>query len=284
MNRKRVWLTSAAILVVAGTGLLLFRPSSADPPQPVPSCRLIAPASTAAGDTVPSGVQVVETGYSTVGPNASMGTLIRNETGKVAYRTLVTFDAVDATGRTVIHETARIWQTQVVPIIRPGGSVAVGTAVLLDQNSDRSLKSIDSIKVTVKADRWLEPGDGNIGLGPVTAGVIGGSGQRAELGKASLQFTTESANCATTDRGRETGMASRGISLVFRDASGAIVGGDLDISPRHDTCLPGSRTDERFGSLQPAVPSRADLDKTSISVYCDFDRPPASKVPGTPIN
>ncbi len=213
-----------------------------------------------------------------------MGAVIRNETGKVAYRALVTFDAVDAAGRTVIHEDYRDWQTQVVPVIRPSDSVAVGTAILLGENGDRSLKSVDSIKVTIRVDRWLEPGDGNNGLGPVTAEVVGGSGRPKGFGEASLRFTTESANCAITHQGRPAGMTSRGISLVFRDGSGAIVGGTLDTRPRHEICLPGRRTDESFTTLQPDIPSRADLDETSISVYCDFDRRPAREVPGTPIN
>jgi hypothetical protein len=33
-----------------------------------------------------------------------MGVVLRNVTGRVAYRTLVTLDAVDSAGRTVIDE------------------------------------------------------------------------------------------------------------------------------------------------------------------------------------
>lgn len=279
-----MWLAGVAIALLATTGVVLLRSESAGPPQTAPSCRLTVPPSAAAGDTIADGVQIVEKGYTKIGPKASMGALIRNETDRVAYHTLVTFDALDAAGRTVVEADARIWQTQIVPVIRPGDTVAVGASILLGQDADRVRKSIGSIKVTLQVSQWLEPGDGTNGLGPVTATVVGGSGRREDDGQGSLRFTTESANCAMTHYNVRTGMASRGISVVFRDASGAITGGTLDTRPRHDTCLPGRQTDERFSTTQTDIPSRADLNQTSISVYCDFGGPSAQGGPGTPIN
>ncbi|WP_430780924.1 hypothetical protein [Actinoplanes sp. G11-F43] len=272
----------AAVLI--GTGFLYYRSSSADPSQAGPTCRLTTPGSAGAGDTVPTGAQVVETGYSKVGPVVSMGSMIRNETGKVAYRTLVTFEAVDSAGRAVVDPDTRDWLTQVVPVLRPGDTAAVGTSALIGRNADQSLKTIDSIKVTLTVDRWLDPGDGNTGLGPVTAAVIVGSGQRNDDAGGSLRFASESANCASVRNNVRTGMTSRGVSLVFRDESGRIVGGNLDTGRQDESCLPGRQENRLLTVYQPAIPPWADLDRTSISVYCDFDRPPASKVPGTPIN
>ncbi|HWS34496.1 MAG TPA: hypothetical protein VN408_17370 [Actinoplanes sp.] len=209
--------------------------------------------------------------------------MIRNDTDKVAYQTLVRFDAVDAAGRTVVDEEAQNWLTQVVPVLRPGDSAAVGTSVLIGRNTDDGLKTMDSIKVTVQVGRWVEPGDGSTGLGPVTATVISGSGQRDDAG-GSLRFDSESANCAETTYNVESGMASRGISLVFRDTAGRIVGGFLSTIPQHDICLPGRKTNKLLTILQRTIPSWADLDQTSISVYCDFELPAVVGGSGAPVN
>ncbi|MDR6325262.1 hypothetical protein [Actinoplanes couchii] len=201
--------------------------------------------------------------------------MLRNETGKVAYRTLVTFEAVNAAGRTVLHESFRRFQTQVVPTVLPGASVAVGNASLLAEATQRGDDDLDSVVVKVQVSQWLDPLGGDHGLGKVTAAVVAGSGERSPDGKGSLELDVASANCAN--------MASRGIALVFRDKSGAIVGGSLDNVP-HDTCRVGGTTGEQVAMTDPEIPAVADLDRTQATAYCDFDRPQILPAVGAPYN
>ena len=205
-----------------------------------------------------------------------MGVLLRNSTDKVAYRTLVTLDAVDTNGRTVIDEIHQRFRTQVVPTIRPGEIVAVGNASALDELTQRQGKQASSVTVTVQVAQWLEPGDGSNGVGKITATVVPGSGKRDDRGQGEITYGIESTNCAP--------MVPRGVSLVFRDASGAIVGGALDNPPPLGTCKSGTNPGRQSSLTQSDIPAEADLDMTAVTVYCDFDRPQAPVASGLPYN
>jgi hypothetical protein len=161
-------------------------------------------------------------------------------------------------------------------MILPGDSVAVGSAGLLDELTQRQGKEIGSIAATVEVGQWLEPGDGNNGLGRVTATVVAGSGKREASGQGEVTFDVESTNCAD--------MAPRGVSLVFRDASGAIAGGSLDNPPPLDTCKTGLNAGRRSSMTQSDIPASANLDRTDVTVYCDFGRPDIPLTSGAPYN
>jgi hypothetical protein len=279
MRTRWLLLTVVAALAIAAGGYLVLRSNSDATPQTAPTCRLLPPtAASAAGDS--SGIQVVEQGLSRVGPfgsaKASMGVVLRNGTGKVAYRTLVTVDAVDAAGQTVIDEIHRLYRTQVIPVILPGESVAVGSAGALDELTQRQGNQAASISVTIRVSQWLEPGDGNTGLGKVAATVVAGSGKRDSKGQGEVTYDVNSKNCVA--------MAPRGVSLVFRDGSGAVVGGSLDNPPPLDTCKPGLTNGRTSSLTQSDIPDAADLDRTTVTVYCDFDHPRTALSSGVPYN
>jgi hypothetical protein len=279
MRTRWLWVAVVAGLVVAAGGYLILRSSAGSTPQTAPTCRLLAPATGPAAEDS-SGVQVIEQGFSRVGPfgsaKASMGVVLRNVTGRVAYRTLVTLDAVDSAGRTVIDEIHQLYRTQVVPMILPGASVAVGSAGALNDLTQRQGNQAASISVTIQVSQWLEPGDGNAGLGRITATVVAGSGKRDAKGQGEVTYDVDSTNCVQ--------MAPRGVSLVFRDRSGTIVGGSLDSPPPLDTCKPGLTTGRTSSLTQSDIPETADLDHTTVAVYCDFDHPRATLNSGAPYN
>ncbi|MFD1373573.1 hypothetical protein [Actinoplanes sichuanensis] len=212
-----------------------------------------------------------------------MGVLLRNDTTKVAYRTLVTFNALDPSGRSVINDSHQRFRTQVVPTIMPGRTVAVGNANLLDDATRRGESEFKTISIDVQVGQWIERGNGNNGLGDVTATVVAGSGRKEASGLGSVEFDVESTNCETVFQGVPAGMVSRGVSLVFRNGSGVIVGGTLDNSPRN-TCRPGKTAGERVELTNPAIPQPADLDETLVTVYCDFDRQQVPMASGAPYN
>ncbi|MEU4164767.1 hypothetical protein [Actinoplanes sp. NPDC026670] len=278
------WLLAAGLIIAGLTAasFMIFQANGEGTSPDTSTCQLAAPpAATTAADS--SGIGIVEQGHSQRGPMASMGVLLRNDTTRVAYRTLVTFDALDPSGRSVINESHQRFRTQVVPVILPGRTIAVGNANLLDDATRRGENEFKTISIDIQVGRWIDRGDRTDGFGESTATIVAGSGRTEPSGLGSMEFDVESTNCETVSQGKPIGMVSRGVSLVFRSESGAVVGGSLDNSPR-DTCRPGKKTGERVELTNPGIPQPADLDKTLITVYCDFDRPQGPPASGAPYN
>ncbi|MEU4618943.1 hypothetical protein AB0G04_03030 [Actinoplanes sp. NPDC023801] len=183
----------------------------------------------------------------------------------------MTFDALDANGSTVIWANHQRIRTQVIPVMAPGASVAVGNSLALEE---RAGDQIVSMKVTMRTDQWLAAGTGTDGLGDVTTTLVAGSGKRLPDGNGSVAYTVESRACAA--------MVSRGVSMVFRSGSGQLIGGTLHNGPEPSACEPAKSDAISTNTGQPGVPADADLNRTMVTVYCDFDRPqrhPASAVP-----
>jgi hypothetical protein len=279
MRTRWLWIAVVAGLVAAAGGYFAIRSNADVTPQTAATCRLLTPAAASAAEDS-SGLQIVEQGLSRVGPfgsaKASMGVMLRNQTGKVAYRTLVTLDAVDANGRTVVAPIHQLYRTLVVPLILPGESIAIGSAVALDDLTQRQGNQAARISITIQVSQWLEAGDGNSGLGRVAATVVNGSGKRDDSGQGEVAYGIDSTNCSR--------MAPRGVALVFRDRSGAIVGGSLDSPPPLDTCEPGLTTGRKSSLTQSDIPEAADLDRTAVSIYCDFGHPQVTLSSGVPYN
>ncbi|GIE27643.1 hypothetical protein Ait01nite_006880 [Actinoplanes italicus] len=271
----RKWLLAGLIVVVLVAGVVLVLRSSQAPTSGTSSCRLATPGSAEpVGGT--SGIEVVEQGHSRVvgeTPWVSMGAVLRNTTGRVAYRTEVTLDALGADGRAVIWADHEVAETQVVPVIPPGGSVAVGNSLAL---SEEFQDGRISVRVTIRIGQWLDAGDGADGLGGVKATLVAGSGKRSSDGLGSVAYLAESPHCAA--------MTSRGVAMVFRSDTGKIVGGTLNNGPELYVCEPGRHEVTSANTGQPGVPADADLDRTAITVYCDFDRPRHPPVSGAPYN
>jgi hypothetical protein len=163
------------------------------------------------------------------------------------------------------------------PVILPGATVAVGDALALEPVERGSpAVTVARISISTKVSQWLEPGGGNRGLGAVTATVVAGTGKRDAEGSGSMRFSANSANCAD--------LVSRGTSMIFRDASGTIVGGSLSTDLPLNACDAGASGEDTAGSTLRSIPAAADLDRTQITAYCDFDRPLPSNEVGAPVN
>jgi hypothetical protein len=267
------------VVVVIAAVVAVFLVRGGDDQPSAGGCRLVTPPSGA--PTGPgAGVTVVEHGHTRI-PSAdtvvSMGAVLQNTTGKVAYRTRVTFDVLDGAGTSVVWENQRNFMIQEVAVILPGAKVTVGDALALTQSARQDPGKVARVAITAVVSRWLDPGDGNDGLGAIATKVVPGQGQRDAAGSGSVSFTTTNANCAP--------MVSRGTSMIFRDAAGKVVGGSLSTTPAATACRPGAGTtpDVARASLR-SIPETADLDKTDVTAYCDFTRPPRSTELGAPIN
>lgn len=279
-HRRSVLLAFGALatgLVVLGAVALAV---GRDDDSPAPRCRLINPFSVGTPAAGSSGIHIVEQGYTIVPSSAttvSMGSIVANTTDQVAYRTRVMFDVLDDEGRSVVHDWHRSRLVQEVPVILPGTRVAVGAAVALTEAAQADRDSVARISIVPAVTRWLPPGDGNNGLAPVTGKPVPGGSRRDHDGSGFIRYTTESANCAP--------LLSRGTSLVFRDAGGTIVGGNIDANWAWHACEPGTATYVQSADAGlRAVPASADLDRTEVTVYCDFARPAPTQRPGEPVN
>lgn len=278
------WIVAALAAILLAGFFLILRATSAPTTASSPTCRLAQP-SMGTYEAESSGVRVVTKGYSRVGSKVSMGAVLTNTTNKIAYRTLTTFDALDSAGRTVIDSENQLFRTQVIPVMLPGDSLAVGLSNALNDDVTRTGRArISSIIVTVSVGRWLTEGDEWSGFGRVSATVVAGSGVREPNGSGSLRFDVESSNCEIGPYNVRGGLVSRGASAVFRDASGSVIGGSLDFLPDQEACKPGKRTALRFSIAQTDIPANADLDRTSITAYCDFERPTGRPASGAPYN
>ena len=249
-----------------------------DPKPPAGECRLVTPPSGAPVGRS-AGLTLVEQGHTRIPSTetvVSMGAVLQNTTDKVAYRTRVKFDVQDAAGTTVVWENQQNFMVQEIPVILPGAKVAVGDALALTQSARQDPGAVAKVSITPTVSQWLGAGDGNNGLGTVTTKVAAGKGQRDADGSGSVVFTANSANCAP--------MASRGTSMIFRDAGGKLVGGSLSTKPASGACQPGASGEDNAGSTLRSIPATADLDKTEVTAYCDFNRPPRSTELGAPIN
>jgi hypothetical protein len=266
------------VVVAIAVGVVLFLTRSHDD-QPSAHCMLLHPtAAPAAGDT--SRVVVVDQGYTRLPSSTtlvSMGAVLQNTTGKVAYRTRVRFDVLNPAGSSVVWANQKSFMTQEVPIILPGTKIAVGDALTLTETARQDAGAVARISITVTVSQWLAPGKGNEGLGPITTTTNAGASTRHSDGSGSVAYTTDNTNCAR--------MVGRGSSMIFRNESGAIVGGSLSTQPALLACQPGqsSSPDTAIATLR-SIPTSADLGKTLLTAYCDLDRPQPSDDPDVPVN
>jgi hypothetical protein len=277
--QRRAWWLAAAVLVIVlvVTGAVFLVRGGDDVPS-AQACRLVTPPSGTAPAADGGGLRIVEQGFSLVpSPTVSMGAVIENTTDKVAYRTRVTFDVLGTGGESVVHSWHRPRLVQEVPIILPGAKVSVGDAVALIDATRGKDDPVARISIIPVVTQWLAAGDGNNGLAPVTAKAVPGGGKRDDDGSGFIAYTAESANCAP--------LLSRGTSLVFRDASGKIVGGNVDGARALAACKPSATSSEESANAGlRAIPATADLNQTDVTAYCDFAQPVPTGQSGEPIN
>ncbi|WP_347652631.1 hypothetical protein [Plantactinospora sp. B5E13] len=276
VRRGVLWMSLGVLVVVVGLVLLA---RGGDDGPPAPTCRIVGPPSPPSAASDSGGLRIVEQGYSRLLANAttvSMGVVLENTTDRVAYRTRVTFDVLGESGESLVWERHRPWLVQEVPVILPGARVSVGDAVALNDRAPRPAASVARISITPVVTQWLPAGDGHTGLAPVTAKPVPGSSQRDEQGTGSVRYISESANCAD--------LFSRGASLVFRDESGRIVGGNVDNQRHLSACDAGTGHQALAHAGLDTIPASADLDRTDVTVYCDFSYPVRTGESGEPIN
>jgi hypothetical protein len=198
-----------------------------------------------------------------------MGAVLENTGTRIAYRTRVTFAAVDADGQPAVHAGHRSWLVQEVPVVMPGQRVPVGVALPAAVTPAGAPARAARVTVTASVTGWLAADSASFGT--IAVRVTPGGAARDDEGTGALDYVTESTWCAE--------LKPRGTSMVFRDRAGTLVGGDLLPDGLPERCRPGVNR-QRLATNPQAVPSTADLGRTGISEYCDV-APATGLIPGS---
>lgn len=220
-----------------------------------------APAGQAPGG---GGLQVVDHGYTQVGSNGyavSLGALVRNTSGRVAYRTTVTLRVLDAQGRTAIDALNARQLILEIPVIQPGQQVPVGSSAGLrtDLSLNGAPDNVASLDVLLGSTRWLPAQDA--GLFPaVTTTFRGIERDGPDSASGGVRYSVSPTSCRQ--------LVARGTFAVFVNSAGAVVGGafDPDYTPPH------CGTTRYDGSLDvlAGIPTGIDEARTQVSSYCDI--------------
>lgn len=266
-----VIVVAAAVAAGITTVVLSHGDGAASKPCDIPNSVREQPAS---AKTAPGGggIEVAEKGVSSSGL-ASMGAVLHNTSNHIAYRTRLTFKVIVSIEGLPQGPIQGPSMTMEIPVMLPGQRVGVGRT-LINVNATNKVISAD---VDPQTTTWLSNG----ALGsfiPTTDIYESTSRVKSSLPADAVRYTERSVNCRT--------LSSRRTAVVFRDASGKIVGGDLvppdgkgnpvgspQQPPSSPSCSPGERS-TWIVPLQNIPQNTAD-NHTELYSYCDLNIPPS---------
>jgi hypothetical protein len=265
-------------VLVAMTGACEADTPRGDPP----ACAV--PASLPPGTEAPAGqapggggLEVTDHGFTRIRGTASLGALIRNTSGQIAYGTTVALRLADNAGRDPVHEVSRPQLIVRIPVVRPGEQVAVGSWVGMrtDLKPSGDPAEVATFDVVLGSTQWM---DANLGAAfpPFTSAV-----QRIRRSEAE-KSTGQVLYSVTTDSCRQ--MSSRGAAAVFLDPDGSIAGGALEPGGGPTEC--GTKNYDDAIGVNNAIPDGIDEARTVVSLYCDLTAAPGHGIrpSGAPIN
>jgi hypothetical protein len=229
-------------------------------PTAAPSAT-VGPADRAPGG---GGLQVVDHGYTEVGPTSasvSLGALVRNTSSQIAYRTRVTLRVTDAQGRPAIHPWSSAQLILAIPVIMPGQEVPVASSGGLRTDLDPfgGADKVASFEVVLGPTQWL-PADHATWFPTFTTTYRRVERDKDDPESGRVWYSVTSTSCRP--------LVSRGAAAVFFNPAGAVVGGAFD----PDNPSPYCGGDPYDGSLltPPSIPTGIDEAKTRVAAYCDL--------------
>ncbi|SFQ27779.1 hypothetical protein [Amycolatopsis rubida] len=272
MTKPKLLVLAAVVAIAAAAGITAAALSSPDT-QPAKPCDIPnsvqehpVSAKTAPGG---GGIEVAEKGISSTGL-ASMGAILRNTSNQIAYRTKARLDvSLVLDGVEQGFDGPQL--TMEIPAILPGQQVGLGRPLMALNANDK----IASADVDIQTTTWLPPGA--LGSFAPPAATYE-STDRASVSPPAdaVRYKETSPNCRA--------LANRRTAVIFRDATGAITGGDLvppdgkgnppgtpQQPPGSASCSPGTRT-TWIVPLQHIPPETADP-RTTLYPYCDLTAP-----------
>jgi hypothetical protein len=274
MTKRKMLLLAIVVAVVAAAGTMAVVLStsggeSVSKPCDIPNSVQERPAS---AKTAPGGggIEVAEKGISSSGL-VSMGAVVRNTSDHVAYRTRVALKVSVSFNGLPSGPIQGSLLTMEIPVMLPGQRVGVGRPLV---NVSGATK-VTSADVDLQTTTWLPTGA--LGSFAATTDTYE-STSRVKLSPPAdaVRYTESSTNCRA--------LSSRRTAVVFRDATGKIVGGDLVPpdgkgnpagSPQQPPASPSCSPGERSTWIVPLqdIPQNADDKRTELYSYCDLNVP-----------
>ena len=274
MTKRKLLLSIIVVVVVAAAGITAVVLStsgdeSASKPCDIPNSVQEQPAS---AKTAPGGggIEVADKGFSSSGL-VSMGAVLRNTSDHIAYRTRIMLNVIAVINGLPQGPMQGSLTTMEIPVMLPGQRVGVGRP-LINVNATNKVISAD---VDVQTTTWL-PNGALGGFTPPTDTYESTSRVKVSPPADAVRYTERSTNCRA--------QFSRRTAVVFRDANGKIVGGDLVPpdgkgnpagSPQQPPASPSCSPGERSTWIVPLqdIPQNADDKRTELYSYCDLNVP-----------
>jgi hypothetical protein len=273
-KRKLLLMVIVAVVTTVGVMVIVLSASNNEPaskPCDIPHSVQEQPAS---AKTAPSGggIEVAEKGVSSSGL-ASIGAVLRNSSDHIAYRTRVTLNVVVSVDGLPPGPIQGPSMTVEIPVMLPGQRVGVGRPLIRVSATNK----VVSADVDLQTTTWL-PNGALGGFTPTTDTYESTSRVSSSLPADAVRYTERSTNCRP--------LSSRRTAVVFRDANGKIVGGDLVPpdgkgnpagSPQQPPSSPSCSVGERSTWIVPLqnIPLGTDDRGTELYAYCDLNAPPS---------
>lgn len=271
-SRRRTPYVVVGVVVVAAAvaGVVVLTQRAAEEPAPrgapcdVPS---VAPSGvTAGGGQAPGGggLRVVEQGFTAIPPAGSglgmvsLGAVVENTSGRVAYRARVTFRVRDARDASVVPDNSGELLVQQIPAILPGQRVGVGAWTYLRADGSGRPVEVAGFAVEFGPTQWLPREENADTFAQLSARHQHTERSTAAQHTATLHYSVESAYCRA--------LTPRGVGVVFRDTAGTVVGGSFQTDNAR-RCEPGVA--EQSISQVMGIPATVDDGRTEVYPYCD---------------
>jgi hypothetical protein len=267
---------AGVVVVAAGVALVGSRLSSGGPR----TCHIPSSVATRAASSLPGdGIRVVEKGFTQSGVDGpvSLGAVVENTSRMVAYRTRVTLRVFDSVSP-VVEE---------IPVLLPGQRIGVGG------EASGGTKA-GPFRVELDTTHWLDPATMG-GFESVTGTYLRTVHPDPQSpATVDIHYTESSPNCRPLiDRGAATvfrdssgaiiggALSQPGTLTVFRDKRGVLVGGEQH-APAGDPCDSGTR--EMWVIPSNPAPDTAAPAQTRVYPYCDLALPPSGDQLSAPQN
>jgi hypothetical protein len=280
----RRWLLAAcAVMIVAGAlsgcRILGGSPSALPTPCAVPTALPAHPDAPAASAPGGGGLSVVETGFTQSlagrGKAVSIGATVANSSSMIAYRTRVRFHVLDSRAASAVATYSGEALYQVIPVIMPGQRIgAAAFTDLLTNPITGVATTVASVRVELDTTQWWSPTEAGPALAAVPAKHVSTQRSTVQTDSGVVKFSATSPYCRS--------VSDRGVATVFRNQTGAIVGGNFFWTASHE-CSAGAYA-QSVTTMAP-IPSNVDDALTQDYPYCDPVPPsPALPQPGDPVN